>query len=918
MRLLDRTPWRENAHRRLIGFLARAGRRSDALAQYESCRRILLEELNVEPSPATELLAAAIRDNTFPGAPRPEAFRIQTAPAVHHLPRQFTPFFGRDSERARIGRLLEAPETALVTIIGPGGVGKTRLALAAGADQKEHFAHGVHFVPLVGLQHVGQFIPALAELIGFSFSDQPDRPSPREQLLGYLAQRELLLILDNAEHLEGFHEELLTMLQHAPGVKLLVTSRHELALQAAAVIHLHGLPFPPPDTAEPLDSFPAMQLLLDRIRRRDERVANPESVPALVKICRLVEGYPLALELAAGLVPAESPGQIAGHIIRSLDTLRVGYHDFPERHLSLRALFDHSWNLLSTEEQRILPQLTFFRGGFTVESAHAVSGASEEILRELVGKSLLQIADTGRYSLHNVPRYFLVDRLPTDSAADAAHAAYFMTLFRAAAEDLRAAGQVEARQRLQLEEDNLHAAWQWTCAAGDRESIAASLPGLFIYWSRRGYAQVGVDFFTAVTGTLEEQGVQDMVSAVRMHALGCIPGEEVGVQKYLMEALAAAGTMRAAEQPIKLAMAARLARQCMASLAYNMNTKDKKIKSLLAESCDILVTDGSELDVADVDLIRARMEQHQSNYLASRQLFTRSVEVYRRYGDWHALADSLYHLARLEYIAGSFASAADYAAECQALYTRLGNRQGLQDSFTTLGFVAFQAGQYVEAQAAFETSLRLSRELGNHSRTANNLSNLGVVAVEMGKLGAAREWYEQALAQFSELNDDAGIAIVLANQGILAEKSGDLDLGVIYTQKSLSIRQRIGDAYGLAYARNNLGFIYLAQQEYKIALQQFHIVLQQGISAHNANWQADALGGTAIAWAHTGRLEDGLELAGTVLAEEATSRYVRDKLEAFLAQLDVELPASIIESRLQAGRDKPFGLVIEEIGRELF
>ncbi len=916
-RLLVRTPWRENAHRRLIRLFAQDGQRSKALAQYETCRQILLEELNVAPSPATESLIAAIRDNSFPGTNRPVVTMPRSAPAVHHLPRQFTAFFGRESELARIGRLVNEPETALVTIVGPGGVGKTRLALAAGSAHTEHFTDGVHLIPLAGLQHTRQFIPAVAEVLQYSFSDQPDRPAPREQLLSYMVQKNMLLILDNAEHLDDLHDELLTMLRLAPDVKLLVTSRHELPLQTAVLIHLRGLPFPPAETASPYDAYPSMQLLINRIQRRDENFANPAWHPALARICRLVEGYPLALELAAGLVPAKTPDQIVKHIIDNLDSLRVSYRDLPERHLSLRALFEHSWNLLSTKEQLILPQLTLFQSGFTAEAAQHITAVSAETLRGLAEKSLLQLAASDRYSLHNIPRHFLAGRLPASSPASVKHTSYYLALFQTAAADLRAARQVEIRQRLQPEEDNLRAAWKNACAKGDRAAITASLPGLYIYWARHGYAQFGVDFFTSAASIVEENGLQDLAAALRLHALGCLSAEEAGSQKYLAESLAAAEVMRSAGHEIKLAMAARLARLCVDFLTYGMTAADENIAFLLDECCTLLMAEGRELDLADVNLLQARLRQHRSDYLAGRQLFARAAEIYRRHNDWYALADTLYQLARMEYKSGAFAAAAECAVECQALYTRLGNRQGLQDSHTTLGFVAFQSGQYDEAQAAFETSLQLAQDLGNTVRAANNLSNLGVVAVEMGDLDAARNWYEQAFTQFNDLNDDAGIGIVLANQGILAEKARDLIQAQIFTEKSLSIRERIGDKYGLIYARNNLGFIYLGQQKYTLALEQFHVVLRQGIAVQNMNWQADALGGMAIAWAHMSRLEEGLELAGAVLAEEAASRYVRDKLDAFLSQLHEELPAAVIESRLRAGREKPFALLIKELEKQL-
>ena len=318
-RLLAHIPWQESAHRHLMLLLALSGRRSAALAQFETCRRLLAEELGVEPSEETVALAAAINADDQPRlagwitgaepplqghtAPRPAARHL--AP-THNLPRQFTSFVGRERELAVIAARLAEPETNLVTVTGPGGIGKTRLALAAAAAQMGRFADGVFFTPLAALVSVDQIAPALADALRFPFDSQPDALPVEEQLLDWLATKEALLVLDNFEHLIDGRDLLLRLMARSPGIKLLVTSRHHLNVQAEALLDVAGLPFPSPGSDAAAEGYPAIQLFIDRARRRryDYELA-PEDAPLAARLCSLLAGYPLALELAAALIANE-------------------------------------------------------------------------------------------------------------------------------------------------------------------------------------------------------------------------------------------------------------------------------------------------------------------------------------------------------------------------------------------------------------------------------------------------------------------------------------------------------------------------------------------------------------------------------------------------------------------------------------
>ncbi len=300
-RQLELDPWREEAHRQVMRLLALEGQRSAALAQYEHCRRVLAEELGVEPSPQTRDLYEQIRSGTLkPRVERPT--QVPAAP-LHNLPVSLTPFIGREQELAELGRLMAEPACRCLTLVGPGGIGKTRLALQAADQQRHEFAQGIAFIPLASVDSVEAVIPAIAGAINLAFYGPID---PKVQLLNYLREKQLLLVVDNVEHLlvEGAHpdtiaELLIEILQGAAAIKLLVTSREALNLQGEWFFEVQGLAFPGTEQADGFDEYSAVALFVQRARRaRPGFELNAEDKAEVVRLCRLVEGMPLAIELA--------------------------------------------------------------------------------------------------------------------------------------------------------------------------------------------------------------------------------------------------------------------------------------------------------------------------------------------------------------------------------------------------------------------------------------------------------------------------------------------------------------------------------------------------------------------------------------------------------------------------------------------
>jgi DNA-binding SARP family transcriptional activator/predicted ATPase len=415
-RWLALDPLHEPAHRCLMELYAQAGQRAAALRQYQECARILEEELGLSPSEQTTALYEQIRT-------RPAGRGVPSARPRHNLPAQSTPFVGREDELAEIAARLSNPECRLLTLVGPGGSGKTRLALEAAArqiqaplrrlpgaprmeplaagkgapgtgptpepSQRFPFEDGAFFVSLAPLRSVESIVPTVARAVGFSFYGA--EVEARQQLLDYLRGKRMLLVLDNFEHLLGGVSLVTQVLESAPEVKILVTSRARLNVQAEHLFAVLGMYYPDRDAVQDAARYSAVQLFLDCARRaRLGFELTAGNVADVVDICRLVEGMPLGILLAAAWVGMLTPAEIVAEIRESLGFLETDLRDVPRRQRSVRAVFDHSWNLLTPRERSVMQALSVFRGGFTRQAARRVAGATLHELRALVDRSLLQ------------------------------------------------------------------------------------------------------------------------------------------------------------------------------------------------------------------------------------------------------------------------------------------------------------------------------------------------------------------------------------------------------------------------------------------------------------------------------------------------------------------------------------------------
>lgn len=458
-RLLSLEPWHEEVHQQMMLLLALSGQRSAALTQYETCRRLLADEFGTRPNADTVALYKKIKAGEAVVQP-------QLASQPVNWPIKTTAFVGRADELAAIHARLANADCRMVTLAGLSGSGKSRLAVQAAAATMQAFRHGVCFVAMAPVVSHDLFYPALAEALSLPAEHQRDS---RTRVRQHLLEREMLLVLDQFEQLPESAALIKELLLHAPGVKLLVTSLERLRLEGEWVLPVHGLTLPSTDLPHDITSSDAGALFLHCARRvRADLAPSGVEWPAIARICRLVEGVPLGIELAAAWTRVLTCQEIAQEIENSSSLLADIAHDRPARHRSLNAALDQSWHRLSETEREVLQRLCVFRGGFTREAAEQVAGVSLLLLASLMDKCLVQSTAFGRYSIHQwVAQYGLAKLAEAPDEQTATYdryARYYTAVLRQNIKRFDGMWEEDALAAIAVEKHNVRSAWAWTKA----------------------------------------------------------------------------------------------------------------------------------------------------------------------------------------------------------------------------------------------------------------------------------------------------------------------------------------------------------------------------------------------------------------------------------------------------------------------
>ncbi|HIP71079.1 MAG TPA: tetratricopeptide repeat protein [Anaerolineae bacterium] len=736
-RLLQLDPFNERVHRQLMLFLARDGRRHAALTHYKQLRRMLAREMQLAPMPETE---AVYR-------------RIETAnPDYHNLPPAATAFIGRLPELAWIEQHLARSDCRLVTISGPGGIGKTRLAQTAARAQVGRFLNGVVFTPLAGLQADSAaeaeeaVATAVAASLGLSFQGQDTAVN---ELINYLRQKEILLALDNFEHLlaAGLLRQIL---REAAAVKLVVTSRERLHLPEEHLLDLHGLPQPAEDTAD-VFQYEAAQLFAACAARAGVAVpAAEEDAAAVRRICRLTRGVPLALELAAGWSRALTCAEIVAEIENELSFLASNAPCLPERHRSMQAVFDHSWQMLTAGEQAAARRLSILHGAFGREAAVAAADVSLVDLLALVDKSLLR-REGGYFSWHELLRQYAAARLaerPSEkAAAQEARGRYYARFLQRQEAQLGGAAQTKALDAIHAEIDNVHAAWRWAVrrplTPAKRRFLDDVLESLYLFYWLRSWLQEGYAAFG--------------------RAAAAAPDDEL---------LAARIKWRQGEFGLWLG-------------------HYEEAEALFADAIAVLRCVGQTVELAKAVEARGRLHYWRGQFVPARHCFAESLRLSREAGFAAGQAQALNSLANvLSEEAADYETARRRYAESLALYRQLGDEVGIAKLLLNQGVVAQMSGEYVRAKQLYEESLQLYRETAYQYGVSAALSHLGQVAMLLEAYDEAQVLLEQSLALHRESGNRPAVAAVLRQLGRTMCRSGQME----------AARQYLAEALRLAHA----------------------------------------------------------------------------------------------------------------------
>ncbi|MGD2078379.1 MAG: adenylate/guanylate cyclase domain-containing protein, partial [Chloroflexota bacterium] len=656
-----------------------------------------------------------------------------------NLPVQTTPFVGREEESAALGALLAEPETRLITLVGPGGAGKTRLAIEAAGQQSRYFSDGVYFANLAPLDAPEQIVQAIIEALAIAVTSGDDM---RAQLLRNLRRKRLLLVMDNYEHLLGGAELVHDILAGAPGVTVLATSREKLNLMGESTLPVDGLAFAEWRTVEEALSHAAGQLFVQSAQRvQADFELEASDVPTLSQVCRLVEGMPLAILLAAAWVDTISLGEIAAEIERGLDFLETDLRDIPARQRSIRAIFEGSWERLDAPDRSLFKKLSVFRGGFTREASVVAAGASLRALARLVNKSFVRRdPDRDRYEIHELLRQFAAERLEASAEAAAAardaHAAYFTDFMEKKNDPLHSQRQKVTLDEIEADIDNVRSAWRRLTSQGKATALKRIIETVWYFHELRCWYHAGLELFGNSEASLRATGDEESV---------VVAAQLRGIRGMFTTFL---GSPQQGQQ---------LALESLDSL-QRIDRRTERLLPLFAICVsNLFLLSGDEVSQYAQEIMAIGREMGSDwwetfglTLLGSAMMWSRSFEEARSYAEpaaegWKRIGDPWGAtwpetvLANLAVVEGDLKRAKERYLFVLEKAQSINFRRGLQYTYTNLGNVSYAIQEYQEAEEYYLQSLAISDETGQTREMLSNCYAIARVWAAIGRIGEAVE-----------------------------------------------------------------------------------------------------------------------------------------------------------------------------------
>lgn len=962
---------RETSVAQLMQALAAQGQRSAALIAYDEARLRLQEELGVAPGKDLIELREQIRTDQAGRGKAEAEVSLSTLPSTQSahkkparsLPVPATPFIGRRSEVEEIKTLIKNTGIRLLTLTGPGGTGKTRLSIQATSEVKGAFADGLFFVSLAPVQTAQGIVPALVKTLDLSFYRDEERP--RQQLLDYLRGKQLLLILDNFEHLigKGARELVGEILSVTPGVNLMVTSRVQLNIRGEQLYPVAGMHFVEVDVASQWDNpeeqakpFSALQLFLDRARRvQPDFVLTKENAPSVIEICQLVQGIPLGLELAAAWVGLLTPDEIAAEITRSLDFLETDQPDVPDRQRSLRAVFESSWKLLSDDEQEAFLRMCVFVGSFSREAAREVSGASLRTLLGLANKSWLQQTGGGRFQLHELMRQYGVQLLRADNhawqEARYRHAEYYAGYVADQSLRMQSSEQLAGLSAMTDEFDtNIKAAWDYLVAEGCwNVLIEQMLLGLFQFGMMRWQSNELIPWLREARQKLTlESGVEERIAFAILGTVEVYCEENVGIEDAsphkrmakiwqfvdrhgLAEAMGFWFVMLAV-----LLRARNLSPDIGEQLEANISRlRDQKLQWQLGVSLLFMSDWLGEIGVYlhdEVNLIEAAkifeelgvifergIVAENLGKLAYRQrrplaevdgYYSQAQQFYRQLksnSPW--LGINLIGLADLYFQQGKYDEGFALFGDEQRELERMGQIRILGSSIHWESLFAARYSTFEHALRLRQRSIELARQLDSQSNIAWRLFELGEVYRIFGEPERALELYDQTLPMFERMNMAMALGFDQRARGDLALEEKRYADALEHYQKFKVYLRKESHIWSIAQSRARIALAQAYLGNIKAARLGLQNALREIYDLREDDLALQVLLVDAVLLLQEGKLESVVEMASFLLHNPGSWNETKQHARGILESVSHDLDQDIVQVAIERGK----GLVLEAI-----
>lgn len=874
----------EPAHILLMQLLAKDGQRTAAMRQFEECEKVLLTELGLPPQAETIQTIKSILDQQEQQSIGHRASFIFGPDGLpkHNLPFQTIPFVGRERLENDIEQYLQNPGCRLLTLTGPGGSGKSRLAIEVARKHLKAFPDGAYFVRLAECEANAEIVPMIAKVLGFSFSKYKDsgiqsegvqNVPQKQQLLGYLHDKTILLILDNFEHLLSGVDLLIDLLEAIPHIQLLVTSRIRLN-----ILHEYICPVPGLDLPEgyiPLDVEDADELLkygAVRFFVQCAQMTTPsfqlkrENIAHVLHICQAMRGMPLGILLATAWLPVLDPQEICTEIDQNFDFLETTLYGLPERQRSMRAVFNHTWKLLSSREQGILQGLSIFRGGFSRQAASVVAGASLPDIKTLASKWLVERDHLGRFILHELLRQYLVEKLDEDPSAknklNEKHLMFFTNFLQERSGDLEGNDPKQAVAEIGSEIDNIRAAWNWALDQRNLEAIERSLEGL-------------AKFYILSARYLEGEGAFARASEIL-------------------------------------------------TIIRDTQDWDDKNDLLLGK---ILVQLGLFFGM-------------QGLVCQTRETLQKGLYMLQDSGDRKELGYALLYLGGWQ---PSIEEQQVFHDKALAIFTELNERKGIAYVHTALGYIPFSQGKFQKARQFFYESLEIHRQLANQRDIASSLGDLGYIHWIMGDYHEALRCFQESLDIMEEQNDKEGIASTFNLLALVFASWKDYAKSKEFIWKRFHVSKETGNLNGIAVSLSNIAECELMEgndeKAYRLAKESYPYYKKIDERLTNAVWYFRTLGesecglgllqegkmhlrqtldiqvkqdelagathtlvGIARYFEQIGQKERAFELLGLAMYHAESWQWVRERAATLVEKFKQEYPLEVVNTALERGR----------------